>query len=342
MDPLDAVWIENMNTVLDDNKKLCLMSGEIIQMSKQMNLIFEPADLEQASPATVSRCGMIYMEPALLGWKPLMDSYMATLEEVFTAGAAGVINGVHRNGWCRLVWNTSICTAKNSWKLPIITCFHVRTIVKATELIIQTNQSCCQNFFLKTCLANQICILFVGPTGTGKTAVVLDHLLNMPKEKFLPNIINFSARTTSTLTQETVMSKLDKRRRGRVWSFDGEEMHPFCRRRRNATERGVGRSTPVELLRQWIDHGYWFDKDTSVLQLVDIMFVGAMGVPGGGRNEITERLLRHMQIVCLDSFDDNTLTKIFTTILDWHFAKGYVDDIARLSKFCVAATIGRL
>uniref|UniRef100_A0A8C9MKB7 Dynein axonemal heavy chain 12 n=1 Tax=Serinus canaria TaxID=9135 RepID=A0A8C9MKB7_SERCA len=439
--PIDTLWIESMNTVLDDNKKLCLMSGEVIQMSPQMTLIFETMDLSQASPATVSRCGMIYLEPSQLGWRPIVSSWLNKLPEPLNSEEhQDLLQGLFdwlvppalrvRQKQCKVFFvPTSEINVARGIQGQMLT-FLCLTIFFRIMFVNQTVQSSCNvsayepvtNFLpLQGCFAfaviwsiGGICdgdsrtifdnflretlsgesetnpmpenlgtwecpleekglvydymyqlkgkvgwahwnefieqisysdknvkiqdiivptmdtvrytylpLLLVGPTGTGKSVYVKDKLMNnLEKELFFPFFINFSARTSANQTQNIIMARLDKRRKGVFGPPMGKKCIIFVDDMNMPALEKYGAQPPIELLRQFCDHGFWYDfKDTSKITLVDVQLLAAMGPPGGGRNPVTPRFLRHFNICSINSFSDETMIRIFST----RYVFDYVD-----------------
>ncbi|XP_072311900.1 dynein axonemal heavy chain 9 [Eucyclogobius newberryi] len=77
---IDPMWIESLNTVMDDNKVLTLASNERIPLNPSMRLLFEISHLQTATPATVSRAGILYINPADLGWNPPVASWLERRE----------------------------------------------------------------------------------------------------------------------------------------------------------------------------------------------------------------------------------------------------------------------
>ena len=65
-----------MNSVMDDNKVLTLINGDFIKLEDHCKIIFEVFDLQYASPATISRCGMVYVDPKNLSYRPYWEGWI--------------------------------------------------------------------------------------------------------------------------------------------------------------------------------------------------------------------------------------------------------------------------
>ena len=83
-----------------------------------------------------------------------------------------------------------------------------------------------------------------------------------------------------------------------------------------------GAQPPIELLRQFMDFGGWYereDKEKPWLTIVDIIICSAMGPPGGGRAVVTQRLQRHFNIIAYTDMNFAAISMIYTTIVNAFF-----------------------
>ena len=92
-----------------------------------------------------------------------------------------------------------------------------------------------------------------------------------------------------------------------------------------------------------LDHSGWYDidaKEKSFKTLIDIIFISAMGIPGGGKTFITPRMLRHLNLISLTDVDDNTMVRIFKKILSWFLTNNFKNtDLKALDNKIVNATL---
>lgn len=424
--PVDAVWIENLNTVLDDNKKLCLTSGEVMQMTNVMSMIFEVMDLLQASPATVSRCGMIYIEPHVLGWRPTVKSWINRINLIWRENHettinllidlffeicleftrkkcsltlhAGQINqitstlnliemfmddAVEENAsqeinqyidfWLQgaflsaLVWgiggtldvdsrakfnefittiwrdenpeypvpkdlnetislpsdglihdNFYVCKGKGMWKFfgEVVKSETIVETQSLGQMLVPTiDTTKYQHIFLRHIKHKKRFLLF-GKTGTGKSFYIQDMMMKKLRgEAYLPNFITFTARTTAAQTQELVISKLFKRRKGHYGPMGDAQCVCFIDDVNMPAKEIYGAQPAIELLRQFFDHEYWYDlKEPEVVKVYDTMFICAMAPPGGSRQEIYPRFLRHFNLYEISEFSNDSIFRIFTNV----------------------------
>ena len=461
--PVDAKWIENMNTVLDDTKKLCLINGDTIALANGMNMIFEPMDLEEASPATVSRCGMIYMEPHRMGWRPLYESWkMKMIDEFKSQDKFGekalefhaewieeidglmneiipqvlihirtkmkestptqdqnlvqsllnilkvqlrdmlkkeffigndnkiVIPGIQSAFIYGLIWSacasisrdrklldtelkrllagskkyskilapqltegtiydSTLITSKSevTWT-PWVQLREeppIPTKINPQEIIVTTVDTIRYTELLQMFIENEISLLYVGPTGTGKSVYIKNAMMNrLPQEKYRIIEIGFSAQTSAIMTQELIESRLETRRKDMTPPV-GMKCVIFVDDLNMPKKEQFGAQPPIELLRQFKDQGGWFNlkkeaKDKPFISIKESILIAAMGEPGGGRAFITPRFQRHFNVIAFAEFDDNTMKKIFCKILDWYFGNShFIPDIVGFVGKVVAGTL---
>ncbi|KAM7351793.1 dynein heavy chain 2, axonemal kl-2 isoform 2-T2 [Cochliomyia hominivorax] len=350
--PVDAVWIENMNSVMDDNKLLTLVNSERITMPAQVSLLFEVADLAVASPATVSRCGMVYNDYRDWGWRPYVKSWLAQqkppeyvklLTEYFEEYLDNILNFKHSQ--CKEIVDT------NELNCVISMCHLLEGFGTKQNGIVAGNEELLETMsklWFLFCLVWSVCAS-VDEEGRIKIDAfireldssfpikdtVYDYYVEPNQKCFLPwnsklidtwkyneeapfykIIVPTVDTTTAAGLQESIENRTEKRTKTHFVPIGGKKMICFMDDFNMPAKDVYGSQPPLELIRQWIDYKYWFNRrNQQKIYVLNTLLMAAMGPPGGGRQVISSRTMSRFFLLNMTFPTDDIVSRIFGTMI---------------------------
>lgn len=219
--------------------------------------------------------------------------------------------------------------------------FHIKndSHVCYDAVVVPTIDSVRMTNFLSHLVLSGRHVLCPGPSGTGKSTIISGFLQCDAPSDFFPAHINLSAFTRAKDMRHFVETKLEKRRRGVYGPPIGSKCVVFVDDLNMPRKEEYGAQPPLELLRQWFDHGGWYRRDVFMFcQVIDIVMVAAMGLQGGGRQPVSKRLTRHYHCLAMPELKDSSVQMIFGTLAEHFCGSLPAPALAHLSQIAPATT----
>ncbi|PWV19431.1 putative dynein heavy chain [Trypanosoma cruzi] len=199
-----------------------------------------------------------------------------------------------------------------------------------------------QKYVLQHLLTQKVNVVAVGPTGTGKTVSVSDLVLGGLPDRFLGLTFTFSPQTKAGVLQNSLMSKFDKRRSHVFGAPIGKHFVVFIDDANLPQKERYGAQPPLELLRQLLGHGGFYNFTGGIRwnAIIDTSFVMAMGPPGGSRTQVSNRLMRYLNYVSFPEMSEVSKRTILNTILKGGLSqRGVKSEVIDLSSKLVEGTL---